>query len=131
MEVSIPPAAVLACQRNHSTETVETFISSSSDLEKLIPSPTTLDSIQVLGLSSKDEAFYRSFSHEARAKITRKIDLVFLPFVTCCYLLSQIDRSNIGNAKIEGMYSDLNMDDLRWGLSLAIFFVPYCLFRKS
>lgn len=33
---------------------------------------TTIDEIQVLGLSSEDASFYRSFSSERRRKVMRK-----------------------------------------------------------
>jgi hypothetical protein len=30
------------------------------------------------------------------------------------YLISHIDRANIGNAKIEGMVTDLGLDGVQW-----------------
>lgn len=43
------------------------------------------------------------------------------------YLISHLDRANIGNAKIEGLLEDLNMDGLHYNIALAIFFIPYIL----
>lgn len=36
------------------------------------------------------------------------------------YLISQIDRANIGNAKIEGMVKDLRMTDVQYNTVLSI-----------
>jgi hypothetical protein len=38
-----------------------------------------------------------------------------------------IDRSNIGNAKIAGMYKDLDLHGLQYNIALTAFFPPYCL----
>lgn len=43
------------------------------------------------------------------------------------YLISHIDRANIGNAKIEGMVTDLGLDGVQWNIVLSVFFVPYIL----
>lgn len=41
--------------------------------------------------------------------------------------LAFIDRSNIGNARIAGMYEDLELYGLRYNAAVTIFFVPYTL----
>lgn len=43
------------------------------------------------------------------------------------YLISHIDRANIGNAKIEGMVTDLGLSGVQWNVVLSVFFVPYIL----
>lgn len=43
------------------------------------------------------------------------------------YLISHIDRANIGNAKIEGLEASLNMTGTDYNVAVAIFFVPYIL----
>ncbi|KAK7955957.1 uncharacterized protein PG986_005179 [Apiospora aurea] len=42
-------------------------------------------------------------------KLLRKLDHHLLPAVGVLYLLSFLDRSNVGNARIEGMLDDLHM----------------------
>jgi MFS family permease len=44
-------------------------------------------------------------------------------------LISFLDRTNIGNAKIEGLQENLNMTDSQYNLSLTIFFISYALFE--
>jgi len=39
----------------------------------------------------------------------------------CC----AIDRANVGNAKIEGMATDLNLIGYRYNIVLSIFFIIY------
>lgn len=43
------------------------------------------------------------------------------------YLISHLDRANIGNAKIEGLLDDLGLDGIQYNIALAIFFIPYVL----
>lgn len=50
-----------------------------------------------------------SFAHLDEKKILRKMDLRLIPMLALLYLLSFLDRGNIGNAKIEGLTEDLNM----------------------
>ncbi|KAJ7594505.1 major facilitator superfamily domain-containing protein [Mycena floridula] len=67
-----------------------------------------------------DEAGYK--------RILRKIDWHLLPFVSLLYLLSFLDRANIGNAKVAGMAKDLNLGGLKYNIIAAVFFasrVPY------
>lgn len=47
--------------------------------------------------------------------------------LTIMYLISHIDRANIGNAKIEGLIEDLGLTGVQYNIALAIFFVPYSL----
>ena len=44
------------------------------------------------------------------------------------YLVSHIDRGNLGNAKIEGMPKSLNLVGNQYNIASTIFFVPYILF---
>ncbi|KAI1334115.1 major facilitator superfamily domain-containing protein [Xylariaceae sp. FL0016] len=60
-------------------------------------------------------------------KLVRKIDLYLLPTIWLMYLLSYMDRTNIGNAKIAGMADDLNLDSSRYSISLVVFFIGYVL----
>jgi hypothetical protein len=42
-------------------------------------------------------------------KLVRKVDWRVVPGVVLLYLLSFLDRSNVANAKIEGLAEDLHM----------------------
>lgn len=45
------------------------------------------------------------------------------------YLISHIDRANIGNAKIEGMDKDLGLVGNQYNIASTVFFVPYIIFE--
>ncbi|KAM5541470.1 hypothetical protein V8D89_005024 [Ganoderma adspersum] len=55
-------------------------------------------------------------------KVFRKLDTRLLPLVTLLFLLSFLDRTNIGNAKIAGLVSDLHLTGLQYNLCAAMFF---------
>ncbi|KAI1638793.1 major facilitator superfamily domain-containing protein [Biscogniauxia mediterranea] len=64
---------------------------------------------------------------EEERKLVRKIDLYLLPTMWLMYLLSYMDRTNIGNAKIAGMEEDLQLDSNRYSISLIVFFIGYVI----
>jgi hypothetical protein len=57
-----------------------------------------------------------------------QIDIRLVPIMALLYLLSHIDRANIGNAKIEGMDKDLGLTGNQYNIATTIFFVPYIIF---
>ncbi|KIM77228.1 hypothetical protein PILCRDRAFT_12219 [Piloderma croceum F 1598] len=52
-----------------------------------------------------------------------------LPIFTLLYLLSFLDRTNIGNAKLDGLVTDLKISGPSYNTSLALFFVSYVIFE--
>ncbi|KAF7716716.1 MFS-type transporter [Penicillium ucsense] len=79
------------------------------------------------GISTEDAEFLSNFSDEARKKVLRKVDLRLVPMLVLLYLVAYIDKTNIGNAKIEGLLSSLHMDGIQYNIALSIFFIPYVL----
>ena len=58
--------------------------------------------------------------------ISRKFDKRIVPWLFGLWLLAFIDRSNIGNAKIDGLAAELDLlKGDRFNTALAIFYVPY------
>lgn len=55
-----------------------------------------IEDIQVLGLHPDDAEFYTNFSEERRKKVIRKVDVRLVPMLAVLYLISHIDRANIG-----------------------------------
>ncbi|RDW61314.1 hypothetical protein BP5796_11206 [Coleophoma crateriformis] len=66
---------------------------------------------------------------EEEKKLLKKIDLYLLPTIWLMYLLSYMDRTNIGNAKVAGMATDLNLDSNKYSITLVVFFVGYVIFE--
>ncbi|GAA5985674.1 hypothetical protein JCM5350_004133 [Sporobolomyces pararoseus] len=63
--------------------------------------------------------------------LVRKLDWALIPGLTFLYLLSFLDRSNIGNAKAAGMLTDIGLKAKPevYNTSLALFFLGYVLFE--
>ncbi|KAL8677488.1 MAG: hypothetical protein Q9186_006087 [Xanthomendoza sp. 1 TL-2023] len=69
-------------------------------------------------------------SVQAKEKaLVKKIDLFLLPTIWLMYLLSYVDRTNIGNAKIAGMQEDLRLSSSQYSISLIVFFISYVIFE--
>ncbi|KAI9329897.1 major facilitator superfamily domain-containing protein [Zopfochytrium polystomum] len=69
---------------------------------------------------------YRPGSPEEKA-LLRKIDSRLLPAVFLMYVLSYLDRANIGNAKTGGMEKEYNLSSTNYSVILIIFFVGYVI----
>ncbi|KAJ5409435.1 uncharacterized protein N7487_003794 [Penicillium crustosum] len=97
--------------------------------EKNLEAGPSLETYMESGLSRDDAYFLANFTDEKRNKCVRKIDWRLCPMLAFLYLVCYIDKASIGNAKIEGMLSDLNMSGTQYNVALGIFFVPYVLFE--
>lgn len=62
-------------------------------------------------------------------RLLRKVDWNVLPIPTLLYLVSFLDRSNIGNAKLEGLTKDLGISNDAYLWTLTIYFFGYVLFE--
>ena len=61
--------------------------------------------------------------------LIRKLDYKLLPALTFLYLLSFLDRSNVGNARVEGLATDLDMSGDEFLTGLTLFFIGYVAFE--
>lgn len=100
------------------SEILREKVSSDESLQK----PTTA---QVEKINTISEEFL--IDRVTDAKITRKFDKHVVPWLFGLWLLSFIDRSNIGNARIDGLANDLKLDGTKFNISLAIFYLPYII----
>ncbi|KAG9249538.1 major facilitator superfamily domain-containing protein [Emericellopsis atlantica] len=107
---------------NSVIETTERPVSALSDTAGRV---STLDGIRVVGLTEDDEVFYKGFTAAQRRRVRLKTDVRLLPVLCILYLFAQLDRGNIGNARIEGFQKDLHMTEKQWNIVLAVFFLPY------
>ncbi|KAK5468804.1 hypothetical protein LTR20_003150 [Exophiala xenobiotica] len=60
-------------------------------------------------------------------KLLWKTDLNLIPITFLLFLCAFIDRINIGNARIQGLEKDLNLQGSDYNIALFMFFVPYIL----
>ncbi|KAL5337726.1 major facilitator superfamily domain-containing protein [Aspergillus crustosus] len=95
--------------------------------------------------SSEDDADEYNYNDEAQPKFSRprapkytaveeqqvvkKFDRKLVPFLALLYLLSFLDRSNIGNAKIAGLMDDLDLSSSQYEWLLTAFYITYILFE--
>lgn len=86
-----------------------------------------IDGFNVIGLSDEDYACHQGFTPQMRKKLNRKVDIRLLPILGMLYLVSNLDRVNIGNAKIEGMDKDLKLTGVQYNTALSVFFISYIL----
>lgn len=76
--------------------------------------------------SENEEAENAGISEKS---ILRKLDLRLLPAVGVLYLLSFLDRSNVANARVEGLADDLGMTGNQYLTGLTLYFIGYVLFE--
>ncbi|KAL3440043.1 major facilitator superfamily domain-containing protein [Aspergillus insuetus] len=62
-------------------------------------------------------------------RLFRRLDLRLLPWLSLLTLAGFLDRTNMGNAKIEGLQEALRLTNSQYNASLTIFFIPYALFE--
>ncbi|KFY96776.1 hypothetical protein V498_02474, partial [Pseudogymnoascus sp. VKM F-4517 (FW-2822)] len=79
--------------------------------------------------ASLDEHAAIVYDEVESKRILRKVDQRLLPCLTLLYLLSFLDRGNMGNARTLGMQKDLGLSGTQWNICLTIFFFPYCAFE--
>lgn len=65
------------------------------------------------------------YTREEEKKLVRKLDIHVVLFVSALYLVSFLDRSNIGNANTAGMSTDLGMTNSQYQWLLTIFYIAY------
>ncbi|KAM0494726.1 hypothetical protein ACHAP9_003645 [Verticillium nonalfalfae] len=62
-------------------------------------------------------------------KLVRKLDLYLIPLVMLLYLMSFLDRVNIGNARLYNLEEDLGLVGNQFQVAVSILFVTYILFE--
>ncbi|CAO3594270.1 unnamed protein product [Absidia cylindrospora] len=75
-----------------------------------------------------DDTFVPPDAEEMR-KLRWKLNLRIVPWLGVLYLCSFLDRVNIGNAKLAGIQTDLQVSDDAYNWALSIFFIGYIIFE--
>ncbi|KAJ7049979.1 MFS general substrate transporter [Mycena amicta] len=70
-----------------------------------------------------------TLSEEEERRLWRKVDLRLMPILSIMYLFSFMDRGNIGNAKLDGLVTQLNLTGDKYNIALTMYFIPYCIFE--
>jgi MFS family permease len=65
-------------------------------------------------------------SGAAESAVYRKVTWRLIPFLFLCYILSYVDRVNVGYAKLQ-MQQDLGMSEKMYSFGMGVFFIGYFL----
>jgi MFS family permease len=69
------------------------------------------------------------YTAEEEQRVKRKLDTHLVLFVALLYLISFLDRSNIGNARLAGLMHDLNLSNKDYEWLLTAFYLMYIAFE--
>jgi sugar phosphate permease len=67
-------------------------------------------------------------SGEIEKAVYRKVTLRLIPFLFLCYILSYVDRVNVGFAKLR-MQQDLGMSETMFSIGMGVFFIGYFIWE--
>ncbi|KAF2710158.1 MFS general substrate transporter [Pleomassaria siparia CBS 279.74] len=84
--------------------------------EKIVPETTSKSSIEEYGEATAQPSNYLA-----------KLDLRLIPILGVTYTILFLDRTNIANARIEGLEAGLNMPSNGYATCLWIFYIPFVL----
>ncbi|KAF9883845.1 hypothetical protein FE257_002736 [Aspergillus nanangensis] len=79
--------------------------------------------------SPSESSYAEEHSGINEKALLRKLDMRLLPPLTILYLLSFLDRSNVGNARLEGLTEDLGMSGNQYLTGLTLYFIGYVVFE--
>ncbi|KAK2686818.1 hypothetical protein QWA68_014626 [Fusarium oxysporum] len=68
------------------------------------------------------------FSPADEKRLVRKLDRTILPWIMLLYLLSYIDRSNMGNACNIGLEEDIGLSSVQYQIASASFYIGTVIF---
>ncbi|OCT45064.1 putative transporter [Cladophialophora carrionii] len=134
-----PPVARMRTSREVDGDTVELRkLYPHSPHGGLIPSEDELSDTDSEG--EEDELYKRrrlrrtatqskDYTDEEEAAVVRKLDRKLVIFLGFLYMLSFLDRSNIGNARIAGLEKDLSLSSSQYDWLLTAFYITYIGFE--
>lgn len=68
------------------------------------------------------------YAHQEK-KALFKLDMQIVPLCLMLYFLSFLDRTNIAQAKLNGLQTQLNLSEYDYTLALVVLYPPYILFE--
>lgn len=104
-------------------------------MSEALPVPLPVEDEKVRIQSSTDSGLsdealsITEIDPEIERRVVRKCDLRVVPPTLILFMLSFLDRVNIGNAKIQGLTEDLHMTGSDYNVALLILFIPFIIFE--
>jgi hypothetical protein len=85
---------------------------------------------QIVSIGLEHRMALDTANHLEDDRLVRRLDLRLLPWLSLPTLAGFLDRTNMGNAKIEGLWEMLNLTNCQYNASSTIVFIPYiCTLR--
>ncbi|KAG2227300.1 hypothetical protein INT45_004255, partial [Circinella minor] len=75
------------------------------------------------------ELLNKDKEQQQEQQLVRKIDLHVIPLFCTFYFVDFLDRSNIGNATIAGLQTDLKMTGPELSVAVSAFFITFIIFQ--
>jgi len=98
------------------------------DPEKQVAQQTEFEGESPKNFSPEGSEPELVWTEEEETIIRRKIDWHTVPLVTVLYMLTFLDRINIGNARIQGLGDELKLNEnYKFNWALSIFYIVYLL----
>lgn len=94
--------------------------------EKKNKSDEGFRTITPVGMVDAESDILHPMSDEIK-RIRWKVDKRLIPMLALIYLCSYLDRASIGNAKVAGLETDLQLKPGHFNTALSIFYVGYIL----
>ena len=93
------------------------------DIEEKLAEHLEGETRSCVHLDEREEYEYllSTFDKKRQERLLRKIDWRLLPILSLFYLISFMDRANIGNAKLQGLEEDLNLTPGEYNWYIGIF----------
>ncbi|KAF2736110.1 MFS general substrate transporter [Polyplosphaeria fusca] len=92
----------------------------------LLPSPSRFSERR---LSMDSVQSYELYTPDEERVVLKKLDRRLVLFMALLYMLSFLDRSNIGNARIAGLDTDLRLSGKQYEWLLWAFYITYIAFE--
>jgi len=77
--------------------------------------------------ASAELDFLNNLHEDVKKSAVRKVDVRLMPMLVLLYLVAYLDKTNIANAKIEGMLADLGMTGVQYNVAVSVFFITFVL----
>ncbi|KAG0244074.1 hypothetical protein BGW41_000502 [Actinomortierella wolfii] len=95
-----------------------------TELDSALPAEYASEKLDAVEMASNSSA---ELDPEKVRKLRWKIDLHLIPLLAILYLMSFLDRVNIGNAKVAGIEHAINLKPTEYNWALSIFFIGYII----
>ncbi|KAJ5500698.1 Major facilitator superfamily domain general substrate transporter [Penicillium expansum] len=89
------------------------------------PPKSRVSEIEQAKLSPLDQHGDLTRQQKLTQRVLWKLDIHILPILALLFLMSFLDRTNVGNAKILGLEADLSITDHQYDVGLAVFYLTY------